>query len=161
MGPTDTQQASDAGSVGRASARRRVLVVFEEGSGGRAALQAALELADGGAELSVATLSWEAEQLSCCRCVGPTNAYNHAVREQARDELREARALLAAAGVRASFATLPGTPNPALSAFLSEHEFDLVVVPRHRLARGGGRLARELRRMTASEIRTVGARAAR
>jgi len=50
-----------------------VLVVFEEGSAGRATLQAALELAAAaGAQLSVLTLSWQVEHLRCCRCVAPS-----------------------------------------------------------------------------------------
>ena len=157
MTVTDTTSGSIAGCVAGAPGSARVLVVFEEGSAGRATLQKVLKLAAGGAQLSVVTLSWEAEHVHCCRCVGPTNAFNHAVREKAADELREARALVAMVGARATFATLPGTPHPALGAFIGEHDFELVLVPRQRLARGGSRLARELRRMTASEVRAVGA----
>ena len=159
MSAIDTTPGSIEGCAPAAGASARVLVVFEEGSAGRATLQAALELAAGsGAQLSVVTLSWQAEHMHCCRCVGPTNAFNHAVREKAADELREARALVAMGGASASFATLPGTPDPALGAFIAEHDFELVLVPRQRLARGGGRLARELRQMTAGEVRSVGAR---
>jgi len=159
MSAIATTPGSIAGCTAGQPRGTPMLVVFEEGSAGRATLQTALELAAvDDAQLSVLTLSWEVEHLHCCRCVGPTNAFNHAVREKAADELREARALVAMAGARATFATVRGTPDPALGAFIAEHEFELVLVPRQRRGRRGGRLARELRRMTAAEVRTVGAR---
>jgi len=138
---------------GTGARRARVLVVFESGRGGTSALAEGAELAAEGAELSVVTLAPQASS----RCCGPgPGAFNCAVREEAADELREARAALGAAAQAASFTSLAGTPEPPLGAWAREHGFEVILVARRRLARGGGRLARGLRRDTTAEVRIVG-----
>lgn len=132
----------------------RVLVVFEGGRGGAAALREAAELAAAGAELAVVTLAPQATPFKCCGGGGP-GPYNCAVRDEADAELRQARSLLGSLAGRTTFATLVGTPAPPLAEWSAKQAFDLILLPAHRLARGGGRLARELRRETPAEVRLV------
>ncbi len=133
----------------------RVLVVFESGRSGAAALRAGAELAEAGRELSVVTLAPQAKPLRCCGG-GGAGPYNCAVRAQASEELSEARDLLGAALKPAMLTVLVGHPDPPLAAWIGEHAFDIVVLPSRRLALGGGRLARCLRRETAADVRLVG-----
>jgi len=139
---------------GAADGAKRVLVVFERGAGGMAALREAAELAEAGGEVSVVTLAPQAKPLRCCGG-GGAGPYNHAVRCEAEDELRVAREALGSAAGRTTFTVLAGCPDPPLTAWVAEHEFDLVILPRRRLARGGSPLARGLRQATAAEIRLV------
>jgi Universal stress protein family len=132
----------------------RVLVVFESGRCGEAALREAAERAAAGADLSVVTLAPQAKPLKCCGGGGP-GPYNCAVREEAHDELRQARSLLGSVAGRASFTALVGCPEPPLAEWAAERSFELILLPAHRLAPRGGRLARRLRRATAAEVRLV------
>jgi hypothetical protein len=132
----------------------RVLVVYEAVPSGAVALNAAARLVGRGARLAVVTLAPQARPIKCCGGGGP-GPYNCAVRDVAEEELREARTVLGEAARQATFATLSGTPEPPLAAFVAEHEFDLILLPAHRLSFRGGRLARRLRRCTQAEIRTV------
>jgi hypothetical protein len=77
------------------------------------------------------------------------------MRVVAEDERQQARALLGSLAVRSTFVTLMGTPEPPLSEWVATRSFDLLIVPRERLARGGGRVARELRTGTAAEVQLV------
>lgn len=151
------QNASDVAAAPGSDAHRtsaRVLVVFEAGRGGAAALREAAELAAGGAELSVVTLAPQATPLKCCGGGGP-GPYNCAVRDQAEEELRQARSLLGSLGERATFTLLVGTPEPPLAEWSANRAFDVILVPARRLARGGGRQARELRRASPAQVRLV------
>jgi len=142
----------DRGEHGKPAAR--VLVVFESGRSGAAALRVGAELAEAGSGLSVVTLAPQARPLRCCGG-GGAGPYNCAVRAEADMELREARELLGAEFKRAMFTVLVGHPDPPLVAWVAEHEFDVVLLPSHRLTLRGGRLARCLRRATAAEVRLV------
>jgi hypothetical protein len=146
--------AIDEGGSAGANAASRVLVVFERGRAGTAALRVGAEIAEAGAELSVVTLAPQAAPSRCCGGGGP-GPYNCAVRAEADMELGAARILLGSASQRASFTVLVGHPAPPLSAWVAEHGFGIVVVPARRLSRAGGRLARSLRRTTAAEVRLV------
>jgi hypothetical protein len=133
----------------------RVLVIFESGRAGVAALQAGAELAEMGSELSVVTLAPQAKPLRCCGG-GGAGPYNCAVRAEADSELIQARRLLGSAPNRvATFTVLIGHPDPPLTAWIGEHAFDLVLLASHRLTFRGGRLARRLRRTTTAEVRVV------
>ncbi len=140
----------DRGGSGHSA--RRVLVVFESGRSGAAALRAGAELAESGHELAVVTLAPQAKPLRCCGG-GGAGPYNCAVRAQADEELNEARELLGSAVKPAMLTVLVGHPDPPLIAWVGEHAFDIVVLPSRRLTRRGGRLARYLRRATAAEVR--------
>jgi hypothetical protein len=130
-------------------------VVYEEGRAGAAAMREAAELAASGAELAVVTLAPQAKPLKCCKG-GGAGPYNCAVRDAAAEELEQARTLLGSLATRASFTTLVGSPEPPLGKWSAEQSFDTIIVPGHRFARGGGRIARELRRATHAEVRVVG-----
>jgi hypothetical protein len=142
----------DHGGSGRSAGR--VLVVFESGRSGAAALRAGAELAEAGRELSVVTLAPQAKPLRCCGG-GGAGPYNCAVRAQASEELNEARDLLGAELKPAMLTVLVGHPDPPLVAWIGEHAFDIIVLPSRRLTLRGGRLARGLRRTTEADIRLV------
>jgi hypothetical protein len=129
-------------------------VVFREGRGGEAALREGAELAASGAELTVVTLAPQAKPLKCCKG-GGAGPYNCAVRAVAEDELRQARRLLGSLADRARYVTLKGTPDPPLAQWSAAQAFDIAIVPRDRLSRGGGRVARELRAATTADVRLV------
>ncbi len=131
---------------------RHVLVVYTEGPPGEAALREGAELAAGGAELTVVALVPRAKPLRCCKG-GGAGPYNCAIRDQAEDELAQAKTQLGALATRASFTKLAGTPWPPLAEWTAARSFDVVIVPGRRFARSGGRLARELRAGTQAEIR--------
>ncbi len=136
---------------------QRVLVVYSEGRPGEAALREGAELAAAGAELSVVILVPQAKPLKCCKG-GGAGPYNCAIRDQAEDELAQARTQLGTLAARSSFTKLAGTPWPPLAEWTAEHSFDVVIVPRQRFTRSGGQLARELRAATRAEIRPAGRR---
>jgi hypothetical protein len=153
---TTTASSEDALGESRGDDPRpntKVLVIFEAGRGGEAAIDAAAVLADADADLWVVTLAPQARPYKCCG--GGGAPYNCAMRGEAEDHLRHARNLLGSAAASATFTTLTGTPQPPLGTWATEHAFDLILLPKHRLTRGGGRLARELRRATAAEVRPV------
>lgn len=128
--------------------------MFVHGRSGTAVLRRAAELCRPGTELSVVTLAPQAHAVRCCgaAAVGP---YNCAVREDAREELREARSLLGPLAEGANFTTLSGRPQPPLADYVAEMEFQRVLVPAPRIAWAGGRLARTLRRRTRAQVTPV------
>ena len=133
-------------------APRRVVVVFERGKAGNAALREAAELANAGAELSVVTL---APQARAVRRAGGEGPYNVAIRQEAQLELHEARDLLGSVTARATFNVLSGCPQPPLASWVAQHGFDLVVLPRQRLTPGGNYFAKSLRKETSAEVLLV------
>lgn len=151
---TLTRGSTDGGLAVSARPAARVLVVFEPGRTGEAALREAAELAQAGSELSIVTLAPQASPLRCCGG-GGAGPYNCAVREEAHLELNEARALLGSVSRRAKFSVIVGHPNPPLAAWVVAQAFDLVLIPSRRLTFGGGRLARGLRRATTAEVRLI------
>ncbi len=148
--PTDgsTVRGSGSGAAGR------VAVVFERGDAGAAALREAAELATAGRELAVVTLAPQARPARWGRA-GGEGPYNVAIREEAQEELREARALLGSVAERATFDVLAGCPRPPLVAWVGRHRFTLVLLPRQRLTLGGNLFARSLRKETSAEVRLV------
>lgn len=133
---------------------RRVLVLFESSDSGAAAIRRAADVAEAtGATLEVVSL---AGQDPINRCGPSPHAYNCAVREAANEGLLEARKLLGARAERATFRVLVGEPEPPLTTWVADRGFDVVFIPRHRLARGGHWAARKLRRSTATEVQLVG-----
>ncbi len=141
---------------------RQVLVLFERSPNGVKALREAGEMiADTDAELTVVTVAAR----ECRRCCGPSvEVHNGAQRDVARRELREAHAILGAAAPRAAFKLLLGHPEPMssrrqlavpLALWAGRHGFDLVILPRHPLAKGGHRAATAMRRLTSVEVRLV------
>jgi hypothetical protein len=146
---------------GRATGLRReggdehpkVLVLYEPCPSGRRALAAGLELTDADGELTVVTLAPQADARCCSR--GGTAEYNCAVREEAVLELREARALAGATVLRSAFQSLIEYRDPPLPRWVAQRSFDVVLLARHRLTRGGHSCARKLRRATSAEVRVI------
>lgn len=142
-----------ASATRRPTRSQRVLVVYREGRAGEAALREGAELAAAGAELTVLTLMPQAKPLKCCKG-GGAGPYNCAIRDQAEDELAKAKTQLGTLAPGVNFTKLAGTPWPPLGEWTAARSFDVVIVPRHRFTRAGGRLARELRAATNAEIRS-------
>jgi hypothetical protein len=151
---TLTRGVTDGGQDVAAEPGTRVLLVFERGRTGRAALLVAAGLAEAGGELFVVTLAPQARPLRCCGG-GGAGPYNCAVRAEADTELNEARDLLGSASRRARFAVLIGQPDPPLAAWAAEHAVQIVLLPSRRLALGARRLARRLRRATGAQVRLI------
>jgi|BarGraIncu00222A_1022003.scaffolds.fasta_scaffold18839_2 hypothetical protein len=136
----------------------RVLVLFEPGASGAAALHAGAELArdgDGDGELTVVTLAPQDVSPHCCG-PGPGEINCH-VRELAAGELAQARNLLGDAS--ATYRVLVGDRDPPLTAWAAGLGFGVIVLPSRRSGPAGHRLARALRRVTGAEVRVVGGRA--
>ena len=134
---------------------RRVVVLFEPGRRGEAALREAVEESAAGGELTVVTLAPQARAGGCLRCRAGLAGYNCAVREEAHLELHQASELLGRAADRATFKVLLERRDPALAAWVAEQLFDLVILPARRLPPRGHRLARALRRAHAADVRVV------
>jgi hypothetical protein len=132
----------------------RIAVLFERGRTGTAALEQASALASRcGAELTVIVLVPQAAASHCC---GPSpSAYNCAVLDEARLELREAARLLPEPEHGARFRLLIEGTDPPLNSWVADERFDLVVLPaRRRLLRSPGHPAvRALRRLGGCEVR--------
>ena len=132
----------------------RVLSVFERSDAGTAALREAAELANAGRELTVVTLAPQARPPRWGRA-GGEGPYNIAIRQEAELELAQAREILGSVAGRASFTVLAGCPQPPLASWVAQHGFELVLLPRRRMTRGGNPFARSLNRETSAEVRVI------
>jgi hypothetical protein len=130
-----------------------VLAVYERSRNGEHTLREAAEMATGGARLTVVTLAPQAPRQRCCG--SGSGAYNCAIRDEAAVELREARRLLGAVAERARFVVLVERRDPPLHVWVAEAGFQVVLVPAQRFSRGGGVLARALRRAGTAEVRLI------
>ncbi|MBK8293996.1 MAG: universal stress protein [Solirubrobacterales bacterium] len=121
--------------------RDHILVVFDDSSAGRRALEEATAIADERqAELSVvAMVDYDTRQIGCCV---PAGYWNGVLKDLARDELDTARELVGERRGTTSFDIAAGTGTKGIEQATSRLGCDLVVVPRHGAF---GRLA--LRRM--------------
>lgn len=128
--------------------------MFERSDAGLAALREAAELANAGRELWVVTLAPQARAPLWGRA-GGTGPYNVAIREEAELELHDAREILGSVRDRATFQVLTGSPQPRLAAWVNQHGFALVLLPRHRLTPGGNPFATSLRKETTAEVRLI------
>jgi hypothetical protein len=150
IAPAEPSARSGSGS----GAPRRVAVVFDRSDAAASALREAAELANAGCELAVVTLAPQAKSPLWGRA-GGTGPYNVAVKEEAELELQEARDILGTVAPRATFEVLTGSPQPPLAAWVSQHGFELVLLPRHRLTPHGNLFAKSLRSRTSAEIRLI------
>jgi hypothetical protein len=143
------------------SPAKRVVVLYEPGRTGSAALDLAGRFArDDGCALAVVGVAPQDTRI-CCGAVSAMD-YNHAVREAADAELRQARTLLGDAGKHASFKLLVQDKDPPLAAWIAAGGFDVVLLPARRrlLRRARHPLADELRGTTGADVRIVDADAA-
>lgn len=140
------------------SAGKRVVVLYEPGRTGSAALDLAGRLvgADGSA-LTVVSVAPQDTRV-CCGA-GSAIDYNRAVCEATDAELRQARELLGRAGNRASFKLLVQDKGPPLAAWIAAGGFDVVLLPARRrpLRTVKHPAADQLRRSTSAEVHIVDA----
>jgi hypothetical protein len=138
---------------GRDLAPANVLVVFESSPGGRAALREAAELGGDDTHLTVVTLAPQSVASRCCARGPSVEVVNCVVRDEAEDDLREAREILGDAAGGATFKGLVARRDPPIARWAVANSFDLIVLPSRRLSTSGHPLARELRRATTAEVR--------
>jgi hypothetical protein len=142
--------------TGGTSRPPRVLVVFESSPGGRAALREAAQVGGGETHLTVVALAPQSVASRCCARGPSVEVVNCVVREEAEDDLLEAREILGDAADRATFKALVGKRDPPIGKWAVANSFDLIVLPSRRLSIGGHPLARALRRTTTAEVRLAG-----
>ncbi len=129
--------------------RDHILVVFDDSSAGRRALEEAALIADERqAELSVVALvDYDTRQIGCCV---PAGYWNGVLGELARGDLSKARDLIGARGASTSFDVAPGGGMKGIERVAERLDCDLLVVPRHGPF---GRLSlRRLKRRTKAEV---------
>jgi len=138
---------------------KHVLVVFEPGRSGAAAVELARELAERD-HASVTVLSVVPTAPSGSRCGNSATEYNTIVREVVARELDQAREQLAGFGDRAEFELLTEGADPPLHEWVTRAGADVVLLPSRRrpLRSAKHPAAAELRRSTGAEIRIVDAR---
>jgi hypothetical protein len=150
------QRSIHSDAVG--SACRRVVVLYEPGRSGSAALDLARRLVgDDGSALTVGTVAPQDTRICCGG--GSAIDYNRTVCETTDSELRQARELLGPVGERASFKLLVQDKDPPLAAWIAAGDFDVVLLPARRrpLRRAKHPAAEELRRSTGVEVRVIDA----
>jgi hypothetical protein len=110
---------------------KRILVVFEPGRSGVAAVEAACGLATHD-DTSVTAVSL-APQAPTLRGCGPSAlSYNDTVRDEVAKELEQAEELLWPLGGRAECRLLVEGVDPRLEEFVAAQHFDLVLLPARR-----------------------------
>src|SRR6478609_2878343 len=140
------------------SAGKRVVVLYEPGRTGSAALSLAGRLVGGdGSALTVVTVAPQDTRI-CCGA-GSAIDYNRAVCEASAAELRQARELLGPVGNRALFKLLVQGKDPPLAAWIAAGGFGVVLLPaRRRPLRSAKHPAADpLRRSTSAKVRVVDA----
>jgi hypothetical protein len=147
------------------AAADRVLVLFECGRGGDAALE--LAAAQALAQPTALTVVCVAPQgMSGSRCGNSALEYNQVVAESTAEDLRSARQRLADLGVTASYELLiegadrSPVPFRVLADFAAAGGFELVLLParRRQLRTRSHPAAGALSRVAGAEIRVVDAR---
>jgi hypothetical protein len=140
------------------SAPARVLVIFEPGAPGVAALHQAAELGDARTQLTVVALAPQSEQPRCCARGPSVEVVNCVVRDEAERDLRTAREILARRREQVTFKSLVGGQDPPLGDWAAARGFDVIVLPARRLSLAGHPWARRLARATSAELRIVSSR---
>ena len=141
--------ASSSGQLPSELAAERILVVFEAGRAGVAAVELARELAErDGASVTVVSVAPKAPNL---HCVSSAAAYNDAVRDTVAQELEHAEELLWPIGSRGRCRLLVEGTDPSLDELVTREQFDLVLLPGHR------RLLRSVKHPAAVGLRRLGA----
>jgi hypothetical protein len=141
------------------SAADRVLVLFESGRGGAAALELAAESALARpTALTVVCIAPQA--MSGSRCGNSALDYNQALAESTAGDLESARRRLAQLGVAASYELLIEGADRSVAEFAAAGRFDLVLLPARRrpLRAAAHPAAGALSRVAGAEVRVVDAR---
>jgi nucleotide-binding universal stress UspA family protein len=156
MRPVDR---ANAAAVAPPPGGKRILVLFEAGRAGVAAVEQARELAEReGATVTVVSHAPQAPRMR--GCVPSANDYNAAVRDSVARDLARAEELLWSIGSRADCRLLVEGVDPTLEELVWSERFDLVLLPaRRRFLRALDHPAapRLRSRARASEIRIVAA----
>jgi nucleotide-binding universal stress UspA family protein len=138
----------------------RVLVLYEHGRAGEAAIDLARDLAeDDGAALTVVAIAPRAP--SGPRCGNSALEYNEAVADSVAHDLEHARERLGAAVASAAFVLLVDGVDQTLEQLAGSGGFDLVLLPGRRrpLRASSHPEAARLQRVAGAEIRIVDGRA--
>jgi hypothetical protein len=135
----------------------RALVLFESTRSGAAALREAAQLSGAGTDVTVVTLAPQAVASRCCQRGPGVEVLNCVVRDEAADDLRQAREFLGGEAHRVTFRTLVEKRDPPLRAWAAAQAFDLIVLPSRRFSLGGHPLSRSLRRASGAEVRLAAA----
>jgi hypothetical protein len=133
-----------------------VVVLYEPGRSGSAALDLARRPVEGdGSARTVVTVAPQDKRICCGG--GSAMDYNRAVCEAADADLREAWQLLAPVSDRAVFKLLVQGKDPPLADWIASGYFDVVLLPARRrpLRRAKHPAADQLRRSTRAEVRVV------
>jgi len=146
-------------SADRPGAGRRILVLFEPGRSGEAAVELARDLAS--RDLGTVTVVGVAPRTPITRgCLPSARDYDATVCEAVASDLERAGDLLRAIGSRAESRLLVEGRDPSLEDLVSDGRFDLVLLPaRRRLLRAGHPVAARLRAIGRGDVRIVDARA--
>lgn len=141
------------------AARNHVLVLFEPGRAGAAAVDLARELAERD-HAGVTVLAVVPVAPSGSRCGNSATEYNSFVRDAVAQELEQAREQLAGFGGGATFELLAEGDDPPLHEWVAKAGVDLVLLPARRrpLRSLKHPAAVPLRRSTHAEVRIVDAR---
>ena len=134
----------------------RILVLFEPGRAGVAAVEQARELA--ARENTTVTVVSVAPQAPTPRgCAPSARDYNATVRDTVARELEQAAELLWAIGSRGRCQMLVEGTDPTLEELAAREPFDLILLPRRgRLLRAAGHpAAKSLSACGAAEVRIV------
>jgi nucleotide-binding universal stress UspA family protein len=139
----------------RGLAGRRVLVVFESGPAGAAAIDVARELAEQErATVTVVTIAPQVE--AGLRCGISPGDYNSAIRDAAARELAQARTRLGDIGRRTAFELLIEGSDPPLQDWSVMGGFDMVLLPaRRRPLRSPSHPAAAALKRTGAEVRII------
>ena len=141
------------------TSHKHVLVLFEPGRAGAAALDLARELAERD-HATVTVIGAVPVAPSGSRCGNSATEYNSIVRDAVAQELDQAREQLAAFGGGATFELLAEGADPPLHEWVAGAGVDLVLLPARRrpLRSLKHPAAVPLRRSTDAEVRIVDAR---
>lgn len=144
--------------VGRSarSAPERLLILYEHGRAGAAAVDLAREFVErDGASLTVVAIAPQAP--SGPRCGNSALEYNEAVAASVARDLDDARERLGRASERAAFVLLVDGADQSLEQLARSGGFDLVLLPARRrpLRKAGHPAASALSRVAGAEIRIV------
>ena len=111
--------------------RKRILVLYEPGRAGDAAVELGAQLArEEREEFTVVRVAPQAPSGS--RCGGSAREFNEIVREDAARDLDRARELVWAVGARAEFELLADGSDPSLAAFAAAGGYELILLPARR-----------------------------
>jgi nucleotide-binding universal stress UspA family protein len=137
----------------------RILVVYEHGGAGAAAIDLARHLAesDDNTTITVVGVAPHAPSGGRARCSNSPVEYNEAVADSVSKDLDDAKERLGPAAPRAAFVLLVAGADQTLEQLTRSGGFDLVLLPGHRrpFRKPGHPAASDLSGVPGAEIRIV------